>query len=179
MDLHVSYAGFWKRFLAHLLDQFILSFVRLIILFPFGIFIFISYFGNNDCGNNGRYTNVVFHNSDEFSIALFSVFFFAIIIAAAICIIVDWLYFALMESSKKQATLGKMIVGIKVTDLTGNKISFGRATCRYFAKILSSLILGFGYIIAAFTEKKQALHDILAGCVVVNTISSITPDINN
>jgi uncharacterized RDD family membrane protein YckC len=79
----------------------------------------------------------------------------------------QWLYFALMESSSRQATLGKMAIGIRVTDLDGNRIGFGKATGRYFAKFLSALILGIGYLMAAFTEKKQALHDILAGTLVV------------
>jgi uncharacterized RDD family membrane protein YckC len=81
--------------------------------------------------------------------------------------VVTWLYFALMESSSIQGTLGKKIVGIKVTDTHGNKISFLRATGRHFSKILSSLILLIGYIMAGFTSKKQALHDMIAGCYVV------------
>jgi uncharacterized RDD family membrane protein YckC len=72
-----------------------------------------------------------------------------------------------MESSVKQATLGKLAIGIIVTDLQGSRITFGRATGRYFGKILSSLILSIGYIMAGFTEKKQALHDMIAGCLVV------------
>ncbi len=78
----------------------------------------------------------------------------------------SWLYEALMESSSRQATLGKMIFGMKVTDLAGNRISFGRATGRYFAKCLSALTLLIGYIIAGFTERKQALHDMVAGTLV-------------
>ncbi len=78
-----------------------------------------------------------------------------------------WLYYALMESSVKQATWGKMLIGIKVTDLEGNRISFGKATARHFSKIISGLILCIGYIMAGFTEKKQALHDIIAGTLVV------------
>ena len=78
-----------------------------------------------------------------------------------------WLYFALMESSRFQGTLGKMAVQIKVTDLEGNRLTFGRATGRHFGKIVSGLTLGIGYIMAAFTEKKQGLHDIMAGCLVV------------
>ncbi|MBA2871570.1 putative RDD family membrane protein YckC [Anoxybacillus calidus] len=81
--------------------------------------------------------------------------------------VVTWLYFALMESSSIQGTLGKKIVGIQVTDTDGNKISFLRATGRHFSKILSSLILLIGYIMAGFTSKKQALHDMIAGCYVV------------
>ncbi len=80
----------------------------------------------------------------------------------------QWLYFALMESSVKQGTLGKMALGIIVTDANGNRISFGRATGRYFGKIISGAILCIGYIMAGFTEKKQALHDMIAGCLVVN-----------
>jgi len=79
-----------------------------------------------------------------------------------------WLYFALMESSSKQATLGKMALSIIVTDMNGNRLTFGRATGRYFGKIISGMILMIGYIMAGFTEKKQALHDIIAGCLVVN-----------
>jgi len=78
----------------------------------------------------------------------------------------SWLYEALMESSSYQATLGKMIFGMKVTDLYGNRISFGRATGRHFAKWLSGMILGIGYIMVGFTERKQGLHDLLAGTLV-------------
>ncbi len=87
--------------------------------------------------------------------------------ASSISIVIWWLYEALMESSAKQATLGKMALGIRVTDLDGNRIRFGKATGRHFAKILSALILGIGFLMAAFTERKQALHDILAGTLVV------------
>jgi uncharacterized RDD family membrane protein YckC len=86
---------------------------------------------------------------------------------SSVSTVVWWLYSALMESSAKQATLGKMALGIRVTDLDGNRIGFGKATGRHFAKILSALILGIGFLMAAFTEKKQALHDILAGTLVV------------
>ncbi|MBI4809901.1 MAG: RDD family protein, partial [Ignavibacteriales bacterium] len=89
-------------------------------------------------------------------------------IAMILTIIVgEWLYFALMESMKG-ATLGKMALGIIVTDMKGNRISFGRATGRYYGKIISSLTLSIGYIMAGFTQQKQALHDIIAGCLVIN-----------
>lgn len=81
--------------------------------------------------------------------------------------IASWLYSALMESSPRQATIGKIVLGISVTNLSGNRISFGRATGRYFAKIISGIILSIGYIMAAFTAKKQALHDIIASTVVI------------
>ena len=82
-------------------------------------------------------------------------------------ILVQWLYYALMESSPKQGTLGKMAIGLKVTDLSGNRISFGRATGRYFGRILSGLILDIGFLMIVFTAKKQGLHDIIAGTLVV------------
>jgi uncharacterized RDD family membrane protein YckC/Tfp pilus assembly major pilin PilA len=85
----------------------------------------------------------------------------------------QWIYFAGMESSMRGATLGKMALGIKVVDLDGNKISFGQATGRYFGKIISALTLGIGFLMAAFTQSKQTLHDKMASCLVVN--KSATP----
>jgi len=82
-------------------------------------------------------------------------------------IIVGWLYFALQESSAQQATLGKRALGIKVTDGNGFRIGFGRATGRFFGKFLSGLIFAIGFMLAGWTERKQALHDMLAGTLVV------------
>ena len=82
-------------------------------------------------------------------------------------IIGPWLYWALMESCPTQATLGKMALGIIVTDMRGKRVSFGRASGRHWAKIISSVILCVGYFMAGFTSKKQALHDIIADCLVV------------
>lgn len=78
-----------------------------------------------------------------------------------------WLYYALQESSERQATIGKRALNIYVTDMNGQRLSFGNATGRYFSKILSGLILGIGYMMAGFTEKKQALHDMVAGTLVM------------
>jgi len=78
-----------------------------------------------------------------------------------------WLYYAIMESSKPQATIGKMALGTKVTTLGGERIGFGRASGRYFGKIVSGLTLGIGYLMAAFTERRQALHDKMANTLVV------------
>ncbi len=78
-----------------------------------------------------------------------------------------WMYFAGMESSDKQATLGKLVIGLVVTDMEGERVSFSKATVRHFSKILSGLFLSFGYIMIAFTEKNQGLHDMIAGCLVV------------
>jgi uncharacterized RDD family membrane protein YckC len=78
-----------------------------------------------------------------------------------------WMYEAFMLSSEWQATVGKRAMSIVVTGIDGNRISFARATGRHFAKILSTFILCIGYVMAAFTAKKQALHDLLAETLVV------------
>ncbi len=151
----VHYAGFWKRFVAYLIDDLVLSaagvFVALIVGGIFGLSILSAFSGDADS-----------------TVALIAAALSAILLAIVGILIAGWLYFALMESSANQATLGKMALGIKVTDLDGNRISFGKATGRYFGKIVSSMILYIGFIMAGLTEKKQALHDIMAGCLVVN-----------
>ncbi len=91
-----------------------------------------------------------------------------VFVLAGVAILGQWLYFAYLESGEKQGTWGKQMLGIYVTDLTGNRISFGRASGRFFAKIISGLIpLGIGYIMAGITERKQALHDMIASCLVL------------
>lgn len=84
-----------------------------------------------------------------------------------ISIVIGWLYYTLQESSDAQATIGKKALGLRVTDLNGNRITFLNATGRYFGKILSAIILLIGFIMAAFDSKGQALHDKLAGTLVL------------
>lgn len=172
MDSQFKYAGFWMRFGAHLIDSIILGIVNFFITLP----IILSYgffeFFERDRGRIFFTSSENLPDSDlsiDFIIALFK----GILIAVIVTTVVNWLYYALFESSKKQATIGKMALNIKVTDMAGNKITFMRATGRYFGKILSGLFLMIGYIMAAFTEKKQALHDILAGCLVVKNVISL------
>jgi len=86
---------------------------------------------------------------------------------APVGIVLGWAYFALMESSPAQATVGKIALGIYVTDRHGDPIDFRRASIRYWAKILSSLVLMLGWLMAAFTPGKRALHDYLAGTYVL------------
>jgi uncharacterized RDD family membrane protein YckC len=172
MEENISYAGFWKRLLAHILDRIILSCVLNLLLIPvwiLGLFSFFMNYGNTECE---EFASVFFNPvwNDDVSIAMITAFIIIAIGVAIIGVVVEWLYFAFMESSNKQATFGKIIVGIKVVDYNGNKISFGQATGRYFGKILSGLIFGVGFLMAGFTKKKQAFHDILASCLVVNKI---------
>lgn len=89
-----------------------------------------------------------------------------------------WVYTAGLTSSSFQATLGKKILGLKVVDQNGNRISFGKATGRFLASILSGLILGVGYLMVAFNPKKQGLHDQIAGTLVIkNTPSGQEPPV--
>ncbi len=85
-----------------------------------------------------------------------------------VLMIMGWLYFSIHESSSRQATQGKALFGIKVTDTFGNRISFLRATGRYFAKYLSMIIVFVGFVMAAFTARKQALHDLIASTLVLD-----------
>ncbi len=134
-----EYAGFWKRFLAYILDGVILYIFGSVIGFIIGI----AYGSASGTAEGSR------------------------VVGFFLGLILGWLYFALMESSRQRATLGKQALGIIVTDLNGNRISFGRATARHFSKFISGAILCIGFIMAGFTEKKQALHDMIAGCLVV------------
>ena len=83
----------------------------------------------------------------------------------------SWLYEALLISSSYQATLGKMAVGIVVTDLQGRRISFLRATGRHFGKFVSEMLMMIGYLIQPFARKRQALHDMMAGCLVLRKVT--------
>lgn len=151
----VEYAGFWRRFVAWVIDIIISSIITIIITSPVACTIALVLLAFTEPSS-------VAPEGLEFIMDLgFMVEEFA-------GIVLTWLYYALMESSSKQATLGKMALGIVVTDLQGDRITFGRATGRHFAKILSwPMTLGIGFIMTGFTPRKQALHDIVANCLVV------------
>jgi|GEM_PF-1567063 len=166
-----KYAGFWKRFIAYLIDETLITTSLFMLSIPF--FIILGAMGAISPGffdEYGEHSLTSFQFSadvyqDE-ALGVFVIFmFFGMFILS---LLIHWLYFALMHSSAKQATVGKLALSIKVTDMEGNRIGFGKATGRNFSKIISGLILNLGYIIAAFTEKKQALHDMIAGTVVIN-----------
>ena len=137
----MEYAGFWRRLLALAIDGVLIGIVQTVIMIVFG--------------------NIMAGGTSEDAMGGAALGMFLLIFVG------QWLYFAFMESSAKQGTLGKMMIGVVVTDTDGNRISFGRATGRYFGKIVSSIILMLGFIMAAATERKQALHDIMAGCLVI------------
>jgi len=144
------YGGFWRRAWAFALDRLLVATV----VFPFFGLAFLHALRTMRFGDEPDPAQ---------AFEVFSAFLTLACAGAAL----GWLYFALMESSAKQATLGKMLLGVRVTDLAGRRVSFGRATARYFCKLLSALILGIGFIMAAFHSRKQALHDLIAGTLVV------------
>lgn len=163
----MSYANFWSRFAAWLLDGIILYIPNAIInAIVFSVFDFNAVLTKMQAlSEKGEPVDEaeMMQAMSQFMAA----FIPTIILVSVISTVLAWLYFALMESSAKQATLGKMALGIVVTDVNGKRISFARATGRFFSKALVSSILLVGYIMAAFTEKKQGLHDLIAGTLVM------------
>lgn len=142
-----NYAGFWLRLGAYLIDWLLITAITCPIGMAMGAFAAIAQRGGDE-------------SAQVASLAMQ-------MIVNLISIIAGWLYFALLESSSWQGTVGKKVLAIRVTDEYGNRIGFGRATGRYFSKILSSLICLVGFIMVAFTEKQQGLHDMIAGTLVL------------
>jgi uncharacterized RDD family membrane protein YckC len=156
----VVYAGFWLRFVALIIDSIVMWILGAIVLFPLmGAMGITAIFRGMNAANGGQMR-------PEDMLPFMTLFFRIILISA----VLRWLYYALMESSSWQATLGKKALGLEVTDMEGRRIGFGRATGRTFGKIISAFILYIGFLMAAFTEKKQALHDMIAGCLVIKKI---------
>lgn len=155
------YAGFWLRFAAASVDGLILG-----IPFWIVVVVLISMFGG--FGMMIHRIPQDPHPPDPREVmALMAPFFLMFFLGWLVFLVLQWLYFAAMESSPRQATFGKSVMSLRVTDSEGQRISFGHATGRFFAKLVSGMVpLGIGYIMAGFTEKKQALHDMIAGTLV-------------
>lgn len=141
------YAGFWLRVVAYIIDSLVLS----VIFCPLGLAF----------GLAGGAAGLDDNSPEMMGINM---------LLNGVSVLAGWLYHGLMESSSWQATVGKRLLKLKVTDLDGQRISFGRATGRYFGQILSGMICGIGFIMVAFTEKKQGLHDMLANTLVVKDV---------
>jgi uncharacterized RDD family membrane protein YckC len=133
------YGGFWIRVVAALIDGIVLTITFAVI---------------------GAVSGLDFFSSDpeHFDSR-----------AVALQVVLNWLYEALLTSSERGATLGKMAVGLRIVTEQGERLSFLRATGRYFAKYVSALILGVGFLMVAFTDRKRGLHDMIAGTVVIKT----------
>jgi uncharacterized RDD family membrane protein YckC len=141
----VRYAGFWRRLAAYIIDCIVAGIAAysfavvgaLLIELPSG------------------------ERLDGLTLTIATMWIFGCFLIA------PWLYWALMESSNRQATLGKRVVGIIVTDIEGRRVTFARGTVRYWAKVISFLILLIGFMLASFTSRKQALHDIISSSLIV------------
>lgn len=138
----IEYASFWERVLASIMDTIILGLSGGIIGGLFGV-MYVAVVGSS-------------YSSSELET-----------LANWIGLVLNWLYFVWQESSEKQATIGKRIMGIQVTDLNGQKLSFGQANARYFSKVISLITLGIGFLMPLFDSKKQALHDRISNCLLV------------
>jgi uncharacterized RDD family membrane protein YckC len=140
------YGGFWRRFIAILIDTVVLD-VGAGIVFT------------------GAYAVLGNPMTDDGGIQPVYLFLYLLFGVAS------WLYFTLMESGPAQATLGKQALSIKVTDMDGKRIGFGRANGRFFAKLISYMIpLGIAFMMAGWTRRKQALHDMIASTLVIRSL---------
>jgi uncharacterized RDD family membrane protein YckC len=139
------YAGFWLRFAAYLIDSILIG----LVFVPLGAVLGVMLAASGD------------NYDSDLMMGLSG-------LIRVGSILTGWLYASLLESSSWQGTVGKKLTGLRVTDLNGNRISFAKATGRYFGKILSGMICLVGFFMAAFTEKRQALHDQLAGTLVLS-----------
>jgi uncharacterized RDD family membrane protein YckC len=141
----VGYGGFWIRVVAYIIDAILLN-------IGFGVLGLVT-------GLSLVPTHFTAYDSPDVYASMG--------VANAISLVITWLYFALMESSARGATVGKMAAGLRVVTDQGARLSFANATGRFFAKIISAIILCIGFIMVAFTERKRGLHDIIASTLVV------------
>ena len=147
----VAYAGFWLRLVAYAIDNLLLGFVL-------GNLILRPLMGRPG-GIPADDPWFLFKNTSPQVTALLLLFLMG-----------NWTYFSVLESSPWRATIGKKVLGLEVVDLSGKRLSFARASGRFFAKIVSSMTLLIGFVMAGFTARKQALHDMLAGCLVIRKV---------
>lgn len=151
--MQVAYAGFWLRAIAYLIDTLLLTIVL-------GTFVLGPLMER--AGLSSKDPWIFFTNGSRQVLAI-----------NLLMVMAQWIYWALLESSPWQATPGKRILGLYVTNLEGKRITFARASGRYFAKIISTLTIFVGYLMAGFTPKKQALHDMIAECLVLKKTSPL------
>lgn len=155
--LHHPHAGFWRRFVAWVLDMILIS----IVISPIKYILMPASYSN--------YFNKVMkalESGDQVPLLPMNDILL-ISILSTVSALITWFYFASWESSKHQATPGKLAIGLKVIDVTGQKLSFWRASGRYAGKLVSNLTCLIGYMIAGWTTHKQALHDKLSDCLVI------------
>jgi uncharacterized RDD family membrane protein YckC len=140
-----GYGGFWLRVVAYIIDAILLNIAFGILSLVLGITMIPANFATM--------------NTEDVMTSMGTL--------QLVSLVVTWLYFALMESSARGATVGKMAVGLKVVTEQGNRLSFLNATGRFFAKLVSAIILCIGFLMVAFTDRKRGLHDMIASTLVV------------
>lgn len=151
----INFAGFWLRLLAWLIDYTVLSGIY------FSIYVAVRILAPDQFGSGP----VVVHGQVDETALVSTVL--ALSNVAAVCAAIGWAYFVILESSPARGTLGKLALGLYVADIHGDQLSFWRALARNLLKSFSNLLLGLGWVMAAFTPRKQALHDMLAGTLVL------------
>ena len=154
------YAGLGRRFVAFIVDIIIILLFDLVAMTVLGLTRGIQ---------NSYFYFVQKLPADQLTLEGSMGALYASIIAAygVLLIVIPWLYFAGFESSRSQATPGKLLMRIVVTDMTGNKPTFARVTLRHFAKFVSAIIIFIGFLMIGLTQKRQGLHDRIAGCLVL------------
>ncbi|BDI61644.1 RDD family protein [Qipengyuania nanhaisediminis] len=138
-----NYGGFWLRVVAYIIDAIVLALIGAAIALVFGFGPIPTNPDLTDPGSGMSMTDNL------------------------VGIVIALLYFSLLESSAWQATIGKKALGLIVTDTAGARISLARALGRYLAKFVSAAILLIGFVMVAFTERKQGLHDLIASTLVI------------
>ena len=154
-----DYAGFWKRLVAYIIDAIVLYIPQMLIMNAFG----------NEAAQ-AKLQQAMLAAGTDFGVAMaaYGQYYETMRGGVALTALLVWLYFAICESSAWQASVGKLAIGIRVTDLEGRRISFWRALGRYAAKVLSWFILAIGFLMIGWTRRKQGLHDMLANTLVLN-----------
>jgi uncharacterized RDD family membrane protein YckC len=154
-----DYAGFWKRLVAYIIDAIVLYIPQMLIMNALG----------NEAAQAKLQQAMLAAGTDlGVVMAAYGQYYESMRAGVALTALLVWLYFAICESSAWQASVGKLAVGIRVTDLEGQRISFWRALGRYAAKVLSWFILAIGFLMIGWTRRKQGLHDMLANTLVLN-----------
>jgi uncharacterized RDD family membrane protein YckC len=154
------YAGLGRRFVAFIVDMIIILLFDLVAMAVLGLtrgiqnsyFYFVQHIAVDTLTTEGTMAAMLGSVIAAYGITL---------------IVIPWLYFGGFESSRSQATPGKLLMHIVVTDMTGNKPTFARVTLRHFAKFVSTLIIFVGFLMIGLTQKRQGLHDKIAGCLVL------------
>ncbi|MBB6240970.1 RDD family protein [Rhodanobacter sp. MP1X3] len=154
-----DYAGFWKRVAAYILDAIILYIPSLLIQ---------KIMGGDAAEAAMKQAQLSAPDDPHLMLTAFSQYYDTMLPAVLIITVMTWLYFAFCESSAWQATIGKLALGIRVTDMHGARISLPRALGRYPAKYLSAFILLIGFLMVAWTQRKQGLHDMVVSTLVLN-----------